>query len=139
MQKSFKVFGEPVSILVTGEMSGGRVAVVTQVSPRGGGPPPHVHTREDETFTVLDGEFEIFDGLVWHPLHAGDSYFAERGKAHTFRSVGPKDGTIHVVVSPAGMDEYLEHISRLSIPQDLPELTRISEEFGVSFLPPSNA
>ncbi len=69
--KSFKVFGEPVEILVDGAATGGRVAVVTQVSPPGGGPPPHLHTREDETFTVLEGEYEMFDGVKWLPLHKG--------------------------------------------------------------------
>ncbi len=43
---------------------------------------------------------------------------------------------MHIVVSPAGMDEYLERSSTLSIPQDFAELVRISDSFGLSFLPP---
>lgn len=47
--------GEPVSILLTEDETHGLAAVMTQLSPRGGGPPLHIHTREDETFTVLHG------------------------------------------------------------------------------------
>lgn len=69
---------------------------MTQVSPKGGGPPVHMHTLEDETFTVLQGELEIYDGVTWHSLHQGESYFVERGTPHSFRSVGPSDGKLHV-------------------------------------------
>lgn len=128
IQKSFHVFGERVDVLVSGQMSQGRVAVVTQISPPGG--PPHIHEREDETFTVLEGDCEIFDRAAWHPLRQGESHFGERGKPHTFRCTGEKEDKMHVVAMPAGLDEYLERISSLSMPEDMSELMRISEEHG---------
>lgn len=134
--KSFPVFGEQVEVLIDGKTSDGLVAVVTQVSPPGGGPPPHLHTREDETFTVVEGEFEIFNGTSWVPLRQGESFFGPRGITHTFRNSGKTVGKIHVVVHPAGMDEYLERISVLRMPEDHEELTRISDAYGISFPPP---
>ena len=57
--KTFKVFGEPVEVLVSGEMTNGRSTTLTQVSPSGGGPPPHSHRNEDETFYVLKGTMTL--------------------------------------------------------------------------------
>lgn len=134
MSKSFTVFGELVEILVDGQQSNGSVAVLTQTVPPGGGPPPHTHTKEDETFTPLEGEFEMFDGSSWTPLRQGEVYFAQRGGTHTFRNAGSIDGKLLVVCTPAGLEVYLEKIGTLSIPQDFSELEAISERYGIRFI-----
>jgi hypothetical protein len=51
--KSFEVFGERVDILVDSKTSGGASTTLIQHVAPGGGPSPHTHTREDETFTLL--------------------------------------------------------------------------------------
>lgn len=56
------VFGEPIEILVSSEDSNYSLCGAVQASPPGGGPPPHRHLREEETFMVLEGEYEFFDG-----------------------------------------------------------------------------
>ena len=38
-----------------GEQSGGAYFAMEAFVPPGGGPPPHIHTLEEETFYVLDG------------------------------------------------------------------------------------
>ena len=65
--KSFVVFGDSVDVIVDGSMSGGSSAVIRQYHMPGDGPPPHMHTREDETFLVLEGDFEL---LVEGPVEA---------------------------------------------------------------------
>ena len=57
--------GKPVNILgismlirVHGHDTNGTVAVVESHDVPGGGPPPHIHHREDETFQILEGEYE---------------------------------------------------------------------------------
>jgi mannose-6-phosphate isomerase-like protein (cupin superfamily) len=42
--------------------------VVECLTAPGGGPPPHVHTREDEFWYVLDGTFEIHIGDKVHAV-----------------------------------------------------------------------
>ena len=65
----------------------------------GGGPPPHSHSREDETFTVLEGDFEILAHGHWQKLPVGEICFAPRGSIHTFRNVGSTTGKIAVFMS----------------------------------------
>jgi quercetin dioxygenase-like cupin family protein len=131
--KTFAVFGEPVEVLVPGEATGGFSTTLTQVSPPGGGPPPHSHMNEDETFYVLEGEYEFFDGSAWHKAEPGRAVHAMRGSVHTFRNAGTAAGKMLVFVSPAGLEKYLEEISVLSMPEDAAQLFAISERYGIAF------
>jgi quercetin dioxygenase-like cupin family protein len=103
--KTFRVFGEPVEILIPGEMTGGRSTTLTQVSPPGGGPPPHSHTNEDETFFVLEGEYEFLEDGEWRRGQPARAIQAMRGSVHTFRNVGTTPGKMLVFVAPSGMEQ----------------------------------
>jgi quercetin dioxygenase-like cupin family protein len=131
--KSFAVFGETVEILTTGEMTGGFSATLTQISPPGGGPPPHLHQREDETFYVVEGEYEFLENGQWRAVAQGEAVFARRGSVHTFRNVGSAPGKMLIFCAPAGMETYLEAISTLSMPADVAQLLAIAERYGTSF------
>ena len=131
--KSFNVFGEPMEVLVTGEMTGGLSATLIQTSPPGGGPPPHSHQNEDETFFVLEGDYEFLDRGKWVEVSPGQAVHAPRGRIHTFRNAGATAGRMLVFVAPAGMEKYLEEISALSMPGDAAQLFAISERYGIAF------
>src|SRR5215471_5603228 len=47
--------GDRVSFLVTGAESHGSCLILEGMVAPGGGPPPHVHHSEDETFYMLEG------------------------------------------------------------------------------------
>jgi mannose-6-phosphate isomerase-like protein (cupin superfamily) len=133
--KSFTVFGEPDDLLVDGAMSHGTAAVMIQTTRPGGGPPPHMHTREDETFTALEGEFEILSEGKWSKIAVGDVVFAPRGHVHTFRNCGSTSGKILIFVSPAGFENYLQEVGPLSPATDMEKIVEISTRFGISFHP----
>jgi quercetin dioxygenase-like cupin family protein len=135
--KSFQVFGELVEVLTDGEMTAGRSTTLIQTSPPGGGPPPHTHLNEDETFFVLEGNYEFLENGQWRRAARGQSIHAMRGLTHTFRNSGSTVGRILVFAAPAGMEKYLEEISPLSVPKDLEQLLAISERYGISFSFPS--
>lgn len=134
--KTFTVFGQPVEVLASSRSTSGSFTALTQTCQPGEGVPPHVHANEDEFFTVLEGEFELFDGERWSKLEKGQSGFKLRGQPHAFRASGTGTGKMLVFCSPGGLDEYLESISKLTMPQDLERLVQISEPRGIRFLPP---
>jgi quercetin dioxygenase-like cupin family protein len=107
--------------------------MLVQTSPPGGGPPPHSHQNEDETFFVLDGDFEIFSGGQWSKLAPGQATQGNHGSVHTFRNAGTTNGKILIVACPGGFEKYLEEISVLSVPQDTAQILAISERYGVKF------
>ncbi len=131
--KSFPVLGDQVDMLVTQEMTGGQSATLVETSPPGGGPPPHKHQNEDETFFVIEGDYEFLVDGEWIRASAGDSFYRSRGTIHTFRNCGTTTGRILIFVHPGGFQSYLEEISPLSVPADLPKLIEISNRYGISF------
>jgi mannose-6-phosphate isomerase-like protein (cupin superfamily) len=90
--KTFEVFGEPVEVLVSGEITGGLSTTLTQTSPPGGGPPPHSHAHEDETFFVLEGDYEMLQNGVCHKISPGQAVLGRRGGVHIFRNAGTITG-----------------------------------------------
>ena len=67
-------------------MSNGLSSTLVQEVHPGGGPPPHSHTKEDETFVVLEGDFDLLMDEHWRPLASGEAAYARRGSIHTFRN-----------------------------------------------------
>ena len=47
-------------------------------------PPPHVHTREDELFYVLEREFDVYVGKGAFKVETGGCVFLPRSKPHAF-------------------------------------------------------
>jgi hypothetical protein len=51
--------GDEITFLITGEETGGAVFMAELSVPPAGGPPPHIHHREDESFYVREGTLAI--------------------------------------------------------------------------------
>ncbi|MGD0891857.1 MAG: cupin domain-containing protein [Terracidiphilus sp.] len=130
--KTFKVFGEPIEILVSGEMTGGLSTTLIQTSPPGGGPPPHSHANEDETFYVLEGNYELLQDGQWVKAAAGECVQTSRGSFHTFRNAGTTTGRMLVFVAPAGLDKYLEELSAFKAPDDMAAILALSARYGIA-------
>jgi uncharacterized cupin superfamily protein len=131
--KTFTVFGDRVNVFVDSSMSGGLSSTLVQEVHPGAGPPPHSHTKEDETFVVLDGDFEFLMDGKWHQLVPGEAAYARRGSIHTFRNSGKAIGRMLIVVTPGGFEKYLEEIGGYSPATDMPKIMEISNHYGITF------
>lgn len=74
--------------------------------PPGGGPPPHSHTREDESFYVLDGQLEIRAAGHTYDVKAGDFVHIPTGTVHYFRNTGLHAVKQLIIFTPAGLGEF---------------------------------
>ena len=90
-------------LLVAGEETGGRFALVETRARRGEGPPRHVHTREDEVLYVLAGRLTVYRGEVTLDAPAGACVLLPRGGEHTYR-VESAEARLLVVLLPAGLE-----------------------------------
>ena len=125
-------------IRIHGHDTAGVVSAVESHDVPGGGPPPHIHSREDETFQVLEGEYEFtVDGKSF-VAKKGTTIFAPRGIPHTYRYLGQTPGRLMCVITPAGFEEFFEVVGALTPQQqqDIPRVITIAKEFGLEFLPP---
>ena len=50
---TFTMLGTTMRLIATAADTGGRYTVIEQVTPPGWGPPPHIHSCEDEIFYIL--------------------------------------------------------------------------------------
>ncbi len=130
------VFGELIEILVSSEESNYSLCAAVQTSPPGGGPPPHRHMREEETFIVLEGDYEFFDGQSWSPMRPGEIRFSMRGHYHAFRNTGTTTGRILFTTNGGGLDEYFAEISSLVLPRDIERLQEISKYYNYEYKAP---
>ena len=135
------VLGIPMVIRIHGRETGGIVSVVESHDLPNGGPPAHIHQREDETFQVLEGEYEFtVDGNTFVATK-GTTIFAPRHIPHTYRYLGQAPGRLMCFITPAGFEGFFEAIDQLSPrqQQDIPRVISIAKEFGLEFPPPEPA
>ena len=138
--KSVNVIGNALTIRLHGRDTAGVLSVVESVDQPGGGPPPHIHHREDETFHVLEGEYEFTCGGKTFTARKGSTIFAPRGEPHSYRYVGHKPGLLMVTLTPAGFEEFFEEVGALTPQQQqIPRVIEIGKKYGLEFLPPPGA
>jgi quercetin dioxygenase-like cupin family protein len=100
--------GDHYTFLVTGEETDGAYFAMEALVPPGGGPPPHIHTREDETFYVLEGEIEFRLDADTVTAGHGDFVNVPRGTVHSFLNAGSKTARLILTFTPAGMERFFE-------------------------------
>ena len=100
--------GDSYRFLVTGAESGGAYFAMEAIVPPGGGPPPHIHALEDETFYVLEGEctFRLGDEVVTGG--PGDFVNVPRGQVHNFFNASDELLRMIVTFTPSGIEKFFE-------------------------------
>ena len=96
-----------------------------------GGPPLHVHDREDECFYVLDGELSVRCGGDVFDAPAGSFVFLPRGRPHRFWT-RDKPARLLLIAVPGGIEDYFSQINNAS---DEAELHRIGALYGIGIVP----
>jgi quercetin dioxygenase-like cupin family protein len=142
---------------LTGEQTGGRLALWEGVLPQGAAPPLHTHPQ-DETFYVLEGAVTVWVGepggepydrwLEIHaqPCEAGAAIFAPAGTPHTFLVLSDTARMLFLS-TPAGIERFVHALSESAVwpwlqpppegPRVPPErLEAVEREHGVIRLGP---
>src|SRR5262249_26269182 len=103
--RTVAVVGDVYRFLATGEDTNGQYALFEAIVGPGGGPPPHVHSREEGGFYVLEGEITFFIGD--QRLVASTGMFANMpvGTPHSFKNDSNKPAKMLISVAPAGLEQ----------------------------------
>jgi mannose-6-phosphate isomerase-like protein (cupin superfamily) len=109
------IVGDTMTLKSTGESTGGGLLLFENLTAPGGGPPPHIHTREDEFFLVLDGTFEVRIGDDLHTLGRGGHAYVPRGTVHNFRNTGEIPSRMLVGFTPGGIEGFFRESGRPAI------------------------
>lgn len=130
------VLGELITVKLSGEQTNGEYAILHEISPPQGGPPLHIHHREDEAFYVLEGEYEVICGEETVRAVPGSFLFAPRDIPHTFRNISAGPSKVLVIVSPAGLEKFFEELSQLPQdgPPDIEKVIEIARRYEIEFI-----
>jgi mannose-6-phosphate isomerase-like protein (cupin superfamily) len=113
----------------------------------GNEPPPHVHSREDELFYVLEGEFDMYVGEEAFGVNKGECVFLPKFKPHAF-VIRSRRLRVLILYTPGGVEEAFRKMSspaeNLDLPtkaltysqSDLEQTARRFGEYGVKILSP---
>ena len=136
--KILNIVGDRMTIKADGNDTGGAFTVAEVLTPPGGGPPPHRHTREDESFYVLEGpaEFTVAGEIV--RASVGSYAFAPRGIPHHFRNPETSPLRMLMIVQPAGIERFFEEVSDLAAtgPPSPEALASLAQRYGIEILGP---
>lgn len=142
LKNSYWYIGHLMSILISSSDTNGSFSLIHGFEIKGLEPPPHTHTKEDESFYILDGEINYTaDKEVFHAKR-GDWVFLPRNIQHSFK-VQTDQAEVLIHLSPGGFEEYFKEMSEpakaLIIPprpQGPPDVKRIIEtasKYGIKF------
>lgn len=106
------VAGDRCRFLATRESTAGTYAIWEATVPPGGGPPPHLHPREEEGFYVIKGEVTIHvDGQAVRAT-SGSFVNMPAGSTHWFRNETDQIARLLILAAPGGIEAFFRKIGR---------------------------
>jgi quercetin dioxygenase-like cupin family protein len=106
--------GRDLIFKVTGEDTGGAFDYfIVQVAPHGG-PPLHVHHKQEETIHVLKGRYKVRIGDDLFLLEEGGFAYLPSKVPHAFLNLTDVGGEIIVVYTPGGGHTFYEELGPVS-------------------------
>jgi quercetin dioxygenase-like cupin family protein len=103
--RTIAVVGDVYRFMATGDDTNGKYAMWEAIVPPGGGPPPHVHSREEEGFYILEGEITFQVGEKRVVASAGMFANMPVGTPHSFKNESGKSARMLISVAPAGLEQ----------------------------------
>jgi len=146
--RTVAVVGDAYRFLATGEDTNGKYAMWEAIVPPGGGPPPHVHSREEEGFYILEGEITLT--INGERVVATAGVFANMpiGTPHSFKNESGKPAKMLISVAPAGLEQMffeigvpLEEGAITALPptkEEIEKLLAIAPRYGVEIRLPGH-
>ncbi|MBX7105503.1 MAG: cupin domain-containing protein [Gemmataceae bacterium] len=145
-ERTIAVLGDVYRFLTLGEDTAGQYSLFEAVIQPGGGPPPHVHSREAEGFYILDGEMTFYLDGRRHTAGPGGYAHLPIGLPHYFRNETDSPVRMLISVFPAGFEKFLFEIGekvpvdtltgRPPTPEDVSRLLEAAPRYGLKILAP---
>jgi mannose-6-phosphate isomerase-like protein (cupin superfamily) len=135
------------TFLVEAKDTSGDFSWIEALMVPGNEPPPHVHSREDELYYVLEGEFDVYAGEEAFGVGAGACVFLPKRNPHAFVIRSPQIRLL-LIITPGGLEGAFRSMASpaesLELPTgmrtysttDLRRTVQVFEDYGVRLLSP---
>ena len=142
------VVGDVYRFLATGAETDGKYATFEAVVPPSGGPPPHTHSREEESFYILEGEITFTVNGEKIVAKAGTFANMPVGTPHSFKNESSQSAKMLISVAPAGLEQMFFEVgvplaegATTALPpshEEIEKLLKIAPKYGVEILLPGH-
>jgi quercetin dioxygenase-like cupin family protein len=146
--RTVAIVGDVYRFLATGEDTNGKYALIDALVPPGGGPPPHVHSREEEGFYILQGEITFTTDDQRLVACAGMFANMPVGTPHSFKNESSKMAKLLISVAPAGLEKMffefgvpLAEGTTTALPptqEEIEKLLRIAPKYSIEIRLPGH-
>jgi quercetin dioxygenase-like cupin family protein len=142
------VVGDVYRFLATGQDTNGKYTLFEAVVGPGGGPPPHVHSREEEGFYVLEGEITFTVNGERVVAKAGTFANMPVGTPHSFKNEGDRPARMLISLAPAGLEQMFFEVgvplaegATTALPptkDEIEKLLAVAPGYGIEILVPGH-
>jgi quercetin dioxygenase-like cupin family protein len=137
------IAGNNYRIIISGNQTDGKFAVIDMQVPPGGGPVPHAHESINETFLVIEGQVEFRNESGKFSAKKGDFVNIPLGGAiHSFKNISNETARLICTVMPSGLEEFFIEVDVLMQNQPMPpdqttveKLNALSKKYGQILFP----
>lgn len=145
--ESYWVLGDLYTLKAVGEETGQAYALFEfQIEPNNG-PPPHIHTQEDEAFYIQEGEVEFKLDEQVIVATSGTFLHSPKGQRHSFTNIGSTKAKMLCWVTPAGLEKFFAEVGvpasgslNVSPPvssTDIEKILAAAPKYGIEIILPS--
>lgn len=125
--KNQSFFG--LEFIATSEETEGKYFLSKAIIPAGdNGPPPHIHSKEDEGFYIEKGELTFIVNHKEICVRAGSFINIQKGEKHTWYNSSAGEAIVIVTFCPAGIEEMFRELD-----QNITDIHLISRKYGTHF------
>ena len=145
--RTIGIVGDIYRFLATSEETGGRYSMFEATVLPNGGPPPHIHRREDETFYVLEGEITFQVGDERRVAKSGTFVHMPIGILHAFKNETSQPAKMLISFAPAGLEEMFFEVGKdlaegetpdEPSPEEIKKLLEAADRFGIEYELPAH-
>jgi quercetin dioxygenase-like cupin family protein len=146
--RTIAVVGDVYRFLATGKETNGKYAMWEAIVPPGGGPPPHVHSREEEGFYILEGEVTLSVGSERIVATPGMFVNLPVGSLHSFKNETDRPARMLISVAPAGLEQMFfevgvpvpagSQIAPLPTKEEIERLLSVAPKYGLEMRLPDH-
>jgi quercetin dioxygenase-like cupin family protein len=119
LENSIHYMAHTFSFLATGEDTDGAYSLIHCYFRKNFFPPPHLHKYEDESFFILEGEFNFLVGGKKIIAGPGELVVLPKNVPHSFNLVTETAKAL-VLITPAGFETIFKEFGKPAVTLDLP-------------------
>ncbi|MBD1914071.1 MULTISPECIES: cupin domain-containing protein [unclassified Leptolyngbya] len=147
--KSYWVLGDLYTFKTVSQDTNATYSLMEMIVYPQTGSPPHIHSREDESFLVQSGEIQFqVDGetIIATP---GTFLYSPRGQTHVFTNVSNQPAMVLCWVTPAGLEQFFMEIGTPAddptappppvTEADIQKTITLAPQYGLTILSPDSS